>query len=143
MPVEECGNILIMTLAYAQRANDVSYLSQHYNILKQWTGYLVNDTLTPGDQLSTDDFQDTLANQTNLALKGIIGIGAMSAIAELTGNTADASNYHSIATSYISQWQGYAVVTDATPPHTNLDYQDDSSHGKAINLPTFQITNIA
>jgi hypothetical protein len=33
-PVEECGNMLIMTLAYAQRTNNATYLTQHYAILK-------------------------------------------------------------------------------------------------------------
>lgn len=69
MPVEECGNMLIMTLAYAQRASDTAYLSQHYKLLKQWTTYLVEDSLVPAKQLSTDDFQGDLTNQTNLALK--------------------------------------------------------------------------
>ena len=126
--------MLVMTLAYVQRADDVSYLSQHYKILKQWIAYLVNDTLTPDHQLSTDDFQGTLTNQTNLALKGIIGIEAMSAISHLTGNTDDATNFHNIATSYISQWQGFAVIANATPPHTTLNYQDDSSHGKSCAI---------
>jgi hypothetical protein len=121
--------MIIATLAYYQRSSDISYLTQHYNILKQWTGYLVNEALIPANQLSTDDFQGTLANQTNLALKGIIGIEAMSVIAQKTGNTADSTNFHNIATDYISKWQGYAVVTSANPPHTNLAYQDDSSHG--------------
>ncbi|KUJ19273.1 DUF1793-domain-containing protein [Mollisia scopiformis] len=134
MPLEECGNMLITTLAYAQRANDVAYLTQHYNILKQWTGYLVQEALIPANQLSTDDFQGQLANQTNLALKGIIGIQAMSVIAQKTGNTADATNFSSIAHSYISQWQQLAVVSTASPPHTNLDYQDNSSHGLLYNL---------
>jgi hypothetical protein len=134
MPLEECGNMIIMTLAYAQRANDNGYLSQHYNMLKQWTGYLVQEALIPANQLSTDDFQGQLANQTNLALKGIIAIEAMAVIAQLTGNTADASSYHDTATSYISQWQGFAVVSNASPPHTNLAYGDDSSHGLLYNL---------
>lgn len=121
--------MLITTLAYAQRANDVAYLSQHYKILKQWTGYLVQEALIPANQLSTDDFQGQLANQTNLALKGIIGIQAMSVIAEKTGNTADATNFSSIAHNYITKWQQLAVVTTANPPHTNLDYQDSTSHG--------------
>ena len=129
MPLEECGNMIIATLAYYQRTNDLSYLTQHYNILKQWTGYLVAEALVPANQLSTDDFQGTLSNQTNLALKGIIGIDAMSVIAQKTGNTADATNFSTIATNYITQWQNYAVVTTANPPHTNLDYQDDTSHG--------------
>src|SRR4051794_26832109 len=97
MPLEECGNMIIMALAYAQRTSDTAYLSQHYPILKQWTGYLVAEALIPANQLSTDDFQGTLANQTNLALKGIIAIEAMSVVAKLTGNTADATNYTNIA----------------------------------------------
>jgi hypothetical protein len=32
-PLEECGNMIIMTLAYAQRANDAAYLSKHYSRL--------------------------------------------------------------------------------------------------------------
>lgn len=51
-PLEECGNMLIMTLAYAQRANDNAYLTQHYQILKQWTGYLVQEALIPANQVS-------------------------------------------------------------------------------------------
>ncbi len=133
MPLEECGNMLITTLAYAQRTGDTAYLSQHYKILKQWTSYQVQEALIPANQLSTDDFQGQLANQTNLALKGIIGIQAMSVIAQKTGNTADAANFSSISHAYISQWQKMAVVTAADPPHTNLDYQDNSSHG----LPFF------
>lgn len=52
-PLEECGNMLIMTLAYAQRANDNAYLTQHYQILKQWTGYLIEEALIPADQVNS------------------------------------------------------------------------------------------
>jgi hypothetical protein len=52
--VEECGNMLIMSLAYAQRTGDTGYLSQHYNTLNQWTQYLVNDSLTPSSMFDTD-----------------------------------------------------------------------------------------
>ena len=56
MPLEECGNMLIMTLAYAQRTGNNEYLSAHYDKLKQWVGYLVAEALIPAEQLSTDDF---------------------------------------------------------------------------------------
>ncbi len=46
--------MMIMTLAYAQRKNDNAYLAQHYDILKQWNNYLVNDSLIPASQISTD-----------------------------------------------------------------------------------------
>ncbi|RDW75997.1 glutaminase GtaA [Coleophoma crateriformis] len=133
-PLEECGNMLIMTLAYAQRAKDTAYLTQHYSILKQWTGYLVAEALIPANQISTDDFAGSLANQTNLALKGIIGIEAMATIANLTGNTADAQNYTSIAHSYITQWQDLAINQNATQPHTTLAYGMDNTHGLLYNL---------
>ncbi|KAG0651856.1 Glutaminase A [Hyphodiscus hymeniophilus] len=133
-PLEECGNMLIMTLAYAQRSNDNAYLSAHYDILKQWTGYLIAEALIPADQISTDDFAGSLANQTNLALKGIIGIEAMAVIANITGNTADAANYTNIAHSYINQWQVLGVAQDANPPHTTLGYGLNDTHGLLYNL---------
>jgi hypothetical protein len=43
--------MLIMTLAYAQRANDIEYLRKHYDILKQWTGFLVKEALIPDNQV--------------------------------------------------------------------------------------------
>lgn len=133
-PLEECGNMLIMTLAYAQRANDVSYLSQHYLRLDQWTQYLIEEALIPANQISTDDFAGALANQTNLALKGIIGIGAMAVIANMTGNTATGANYTSIAQSYITQWQVLGIAHDADPPHTTLAYGMNDTHGLLYNL---------
>lgn len=129
-PLEECGNMLIMTLAYAQAAQDSDYLSQHYDILNQWTGYLINEALIPADQISTDDFAGSLANQTNLALKGMIGIQAMAVIANLTGNSADYKNYSSIASSYIEQWYTLGVAQDASPAHTTLGYGLNDTHGK-------------
>lgn len=61
MPLEECGNMLIMVMAYYQRTNDQEYLKDHYDILKQWTQYLIEYALYPEEQLSTDDFAGRLA----------------------------------------------------------------------------------
>ncbi|EGP88303.1 GTA glutaminase A [Zymoseptoria tritici IPO323] len=134
MPLEECGNMLIMTLAYAQRSKDTDYLAKHYDILKQWTGYLVDEALIPAEQISTDDFAGPAVNQTNLALKGIIGISAMAQIATLTSHSADADNYTSIASSYISQWQDLAISKDASPPHATFQYGNESSYSLLYNL---------
>lgn len=134
MPLEECGNMIIMVLAYAQRTNDNAYLTAHYPILKQWAGYLVDEALIPADQISTDDFAGSLANQTNLGLKGIIGLRAMSEISDRTGNSDDAQTYLDTATSYIAQWQGFGLNTAASPPHATLSYGDGASHGLLYNL---------
>jgi hypothetical protein len=53
--------MIIMSLAYAQRTGDTGYLSAHYLKLSQWAEFLVNDSLIPAHQLSTDDFAGPLA----------------------------------------------------------------------------------
>jgi hypothetical protein len=123
-----------MTLAYAQRANDDAFLAQHYDILKQWTGYLIQEALIPANQISTDDFAGSLANQTNLALKGIIGIEAMAQIANRTGHAQDGANYTNIAHSYIVQWQTLGIDYDTTHPHAELNYGNESSYVLLYNL---------
>ncbi|KAE8354265.1 hypothetical protein BDV28DRAFT_147287 [Aspergillus coremiiformis] len=134
MPLEECGNMVIMALAYAMKAKDDKYLSQHYPILKKWTTYLVQDALYPANQISTDDFAGALANQTNLALKGIIGIQAMAKISNRTAHPDDASNHSSIAQDYIRQWQTLGVAHNANPPRTTLSYGANETHGLLYNL---------
>lgn len=134
MPVEESGNMLILSLAYAQKTGDTAYLAQHYDLLRQWTDYLVSNTLIPASQQSTDDFAGALANQTNLALKGIIAIRAMSSIANLTAHTDDVTTYSQTADSYIAQWQDLGINRAASPPHSTLSYNDATSHGLLYNL---------
>ncbi|KAK0614984.1 hypothetical protein B0T17DRAFT_563197 [Bombardia bombarda] len=131
MPLEECGNMIIMTLGYAQRTGDTGYLTTHYPKLSQWATFLVNDSLIPSNQLSTDDFAGTLANQTNLAIKGIIGLKAMSQIAQLTNNE---DTFGAIADDYLKRWQAFAINTEANLPHTTLSYGDNSSHGLLYNI---------
>ncbi|KAI0736382.1 hypothetical protein C8Q72DRAFT_909206 [Fomitopsis betulina] len=132
MPVEESGNMLIMALSYTHAASDTSLVTSYYKLLDQWTQYLVADSLIPGYQISTDDFAGALANQTNLAIKGIIAIRAMGAMAGLAGNSAESANYTSIAEDYVGQWQGFAMASDGT--HLTLAYGNDSSWGLTYNM---------
>lgn len=136
MPLEECGNMIIMALAYAQRTGDLGYLAAHYAILRTWAGYLIEEALVPQYQLSTDDFAGKLANQTNLALKGIIALEAMAQISKLLATSPssspssliaaavaasrargsslsyadDALQYSSVAASYMTQWQTIGAI---------------------------------
>ena len=137
MPVEECGDMIIMTLAYAHRSGNTQYLKQHWPLLNQWAQFLVNDSLVPDLQLSTDDFAGRLANQTNLALKGIIGVRAMADVANYSGvaNADMTSNtYLRTAQDYIAKWQGYGINSAADPPHATLAYNDNNSHGLLYNI---------
>lgn len=161
----ECGNMLIMTLSYTQSTNDTSLLTSYvrvlkrwwsrwltwqrllwfqFNLLDQWTQFLIAEALIPANQISTDDFAGALPNQTNLAIKGIVGIKAMSEIAAIVGDTARSSNYsvcsidpftclcimfdglqyplQSIAASYVTQWQNFATSSDGT--HLTLSVRE-------------------
>jgi hypothetical protein len=143
MPWLVGGNMIIMTLAYAQRTNDIAYLTMHYKILNQWAQYLIEEALYPAYQMSTDDFAGWLSNQTNLALKGIIGIEAMASIANLTGNAADGARFANIAHSYISNWQVLGIAADAKPPHTTLSYGVNDTHGILYNLYSDRLLNLS
>ncbi|KAH6613804.1 hypothetical protein B0J18DRAFT_65103 [Chaetomium sp. MPI-SDFR-AT-0129] len=139
MPLEECGNMIIMTLAYAQRTKDNAYLKAHYPILSKWAKFLVDESLVPANQLSTDDFAGTLANQTNLAIKGIIGLKAMSEIAKLTNNE---DTFGATADKYLEGWRGYAINTQAKPPHTTLSYGQSDTHGILYNIYADKLLNL-
>lgn len=177
MPLEECGNMLIMGLALvnslggtadplgplgalgdsvdvgsggvfplSSRIDGVdsawggtkdkkqvrSWLKKSYKLWKQWTGYLVEEALIPANQLSTDDFAGWLANQTNLALKGIIGIRAMSGLSEALGEKKDAEYYREISDDYIEKWQDYGFSKDGT--HAKISYTWYGSWTTIYNL---------
>ncbi|EEH08465.1 glutaminase [Histoplasma capsulatum G186AR] len=181
MPVEECGNMLIMGLAIVNslrypakgsgspirntkhgkdtgifplidlessggidkldspwalmpNAGDKAQLwvERSYKLWKQWTGYLVEFSLLPENQLSTDDFAGWLALQTNLALKGIIGINAMSKLSALVGNKADYKYYKNISDTYITKWEEYGFSRDKT--HAKLSYDWFGSWTTLYNL---------
>ncbi|KAM5543283.1 hypothetical protein V8D89_003157 [Ganoderma adspersum] len=132
LPIEENGNMLIMVLSYTQQTGDTSLVKTYFNLLDQWTHLLITESLEPPKQLSADGFAGSLANQTNLAIKGIIGIQAMAEIAKLNGDDAKASNYSLIAASYVQKWQKLAVSADGS--HLTLSYGDSNSWGLAYNL---------
>ena len=136
-PVEESGNMIVMSLAYAQATNNTDFLSQHYTTLTKWTNYLIGSALYPvGVNASgTDDFAPSIDNQTNLALKGIIGIKAASQIADLIGKEDDSQSWNKTANDYLSSW--LAVSQDkgtSLAPHLALAYGDNDSYGLMYNL---------
>ncbi|KAL7814434.1 glutaminase GtaA [Trichoderma gracile] len=134
MPLEECGNMIIMMLSYAQKTGDVNYLRQHWTLMAQWAEYLIEDAKIPANQLSTDDFAGHLANQTNLAIKGIIALEAMSRIARLTGHNAMAGNYSSIARDYLGFWSRHGINRAAVPNHSVLQYDSADTYGLLYNI---------
>ncbi|KAK0208960.1 hypothetical protein DFS33DRAFT_488996 [Desarmillaria ectypa] len=101
--IEDSGNMLIMGWAHARFSGDGSMISRYYDLYKQWANYLVSVTLNPNGYTDADGLDN--ANMTNLAIKGIIGIKAMSEISQALGKSQDAETYSSTAKSYVEQWQ--------------------------------------
>jgi hypothetical protein len=123
MPVEESANMLLMTAAYlgAEPGSEANaYLTAHYATLNDWAKYLVDHALDPENQNQTDDFTGFIAHSSNLALKGILAIGAMGQIARAVGNTVDADHYDMVAHDYIVRWSGFSQ--DTTASHLRLAY---------------------
>ncbi|KAH9877777.1 hypothetical protein J1614_002994 [Plenodomus biglobosus] len=143
MPLEECGNMIIMVLAYVQRSGNIDYIKQHYPILKQWSEYLVEYGLIPSYQYSTDDFAGQLENQTNLALKGIIGLEAMSQISRMVGEDVDANDFTATAHDYLTKWTKLGINHDANPPHSTLTYNNMSTHSLLYNLYNDRLLNLS
>ncbi|WP_249227901.1 glutaminase domain-containing protein [Kutzneria sp. CA-103260] len=134
MPVEESANMLIMAAALTQHlpALDAqSFAQAHYTILKQWADYLVGNALDPGYQNQTDDFTGFIAHSANLALKGIVGIGAMSLISRFLGNAGEADHYLSVARSYISQW--FDLAQDPSGTHLKMAYDQNNTWSLKYN----------
>lgn len=140
MPVEESENMILMTYAYFKFSGDFSFIKQHYAVLQQFATYLTNFSLIPGLQLSSDDFASQLVNQTNLAIKGIIGLQAMADIATIAGDPTSSENYSSTASSFYSQWETFA--TDPSGRHTLLSYQWRSSYGLLYNTFPNMLLNL-
>ena len=84
MPVEECGNMLIM-LEAAPRLWRGQGTGRSVPPAAGQLGasYLVQYGEDPGEQLCTDDFAGHLAHNVNLAAKAIVGVACY---ARLTGD---------------------------------------------------------
>ena len=82
MPVEECGNMLILSWAYYTASKDKKFLEDYYNTLSTWAKYLVNKGVILDNQLCTDDFAGHSKKNVNLAIKGIMGIACFAKISD-------------------------------------------------------------
>ena len=104
MPVEECGNMLIMEAAVAIATRDASFANEHIEILDLWVKYLLDNGRDPANQLCTDDFAGHLAHNCNLSLKAIMGIAGYAIIKGMLGDKRAKRKYLSIAKDMAADW---------------------------------------
>ena len=112
MPVEECGNMLIMTAAVCKADGSGEFARPHMELLKTWKNYLVKYGTDPGDQLCTDDFAGHLEHNANLSVKAIMGVEAYAMIEDMLGNTETAREHHTMAKEMAQAWEKQAFAGD-------------------------------
>jgi len=112
MPVEECGNMLIMVAAVCKADGNAEFAAPYWETLKLWKNYLVKYGADPGGQLCTDDFAGHLEHNVNLSVKAIVGIEAYAILAEMLGEEEEAEKHHKLAKEMAQDWEVRADAGD-------------------------------
>lgn len=112
MPVEECGNMLLMTAAACMVDNSGEFAAPYMDVLKKWTEYLLKYGADPGNQLCTDDFAGHLSHNVNLSAKAIMGVEAYARLAAQLGREEESAEYHEKAKEMAASWEKRALQDD-------------------------------
>ena len=130
MPVEEAGNMIILTTAICKYDKDYSYAAKHWDTLKIWADYLLQFGLDPENQLCTDDFAGHSAHNTNLSIKAIVALAGFGQMAEGLGDTELAAKYSGAAKEMAAQWMTMADAGD----HYGRTFDNPDSWSQKYNL---------
>lgn len=112
MPVEECGNMLILMAAVCKIDGNADFAKPHMKVLEKWVNYLLEFGADPGEQLCTDDFAGHLAHNVNLSGKAIMGIEAYAMLMGMLGDTDARDSYHKKAQEMAADWEKRANAGD-------------------------------
>jgi hypothetical protein len=130
MPVEECGNMIILTMAIVTVEQDSAYARRHWDLLTRWAEYLLDHGLDPENQLCTDDFAGHFAHNVNLSAKAIVALGCYGKMAAMLGEPEIAAQYQDAAGRFAQEWERMADNGD----HYRLAFDQPGSWSQKYNL---------
>ena len=137
MPVEESGNMLIITAVIAAIEGNADYAKKHWETLTTWTNYLVEYGLDPENQLCTDDFAGHFAHNANLSVKAILGIASYGYLADKLGKKEIAGQYTQKAKEMAVEWERMANDGD----HYKLTFDKSGTWSQKYNLVWDKLMN--
>jgi hypothetical protein len=130
MPVEESGNMLILSAAISVIDGNATYAAKHWDVLTTWAKYLIDKGLDPDNQLCTDDFAGHFAHNTNLSVKAILGVASYGRMAEMLGKKEIAEQYTAKAREMATEWIKMANDGD----HFKLVFDKENTWSQKYNL---------
>lgn len=130
MPIEEAGNMVILTAAISLIEGNADYAAQHWETLTTWANYLYENGLDPENQVCTDDFAGHLAHNANLSVKAILAIAGYSEIARMLGKNDVADRYMTAARGMAIEWEKMARDND----HYKLAFDKAGTWSQKYNL---------
>jgi hypothetical protein len=130
MPVEESGNMLLMTAGIVQVEGNAEFAQRYWPVLTKWAEYLRAKGFDPENQLSTDDFAGHLAHNANLSIKAILALGAYGKVAGMLGHNDVARQYLALAREDARLWVDKARDDD----HFRLAFDRSGTWSQKYNL---------
>ena len=130
MPIEEAGNMLILTALLTKVDGNADYATKHWASLSKWSNYLMEKGLDPANQLCTDDFAGHLARNANLSVKAILGIAAYGYMAGEKGDKTTCEKMMAKAKEMAQEWMTLADAGD----HYSLSFGNKESWSQKYNM---------